>query len=150
MRFWLVPVFALVLTVAPSWSANTVEFADIRGTEREALEEGVCVFAEFVDATDETTFLYVGGHTVSIQMDPGSGASAVDVYACTDSDDAGTCAAYQWDSDGDGVVDNSELDGLTAMKRGIQGVQIAGWLYIDPSSISSGATVVVCAQEQGK
>ena len=151
MRFAVLLTATILCLSSQASAANTLQWFDSNKTTTEAggVSNGSCVVATFTSATDETKLLHSEGAVLSLQFYPGAGASSVDVYACVQNDNS-TCALYKWDTDGDGIGDNSALDGLTVMKRGLQQVEIAGYLYIDPSLITSGAKVKVCSQKTSK
>ena len=138
----------------PGWAANTVFWSKL-GSSTDggtSLATGTCMSVRFTNATNETKLLNVSGQWVSIEFDPGSGASSVDVYSCVSPDmnrdgttDVDACIPLLWDTDGDGIVDSSALDGAAAMRRSTGAIWVDYLLYLDPSLISTNAEAVVCS-----
>lgn len=142
-------VAAVALAASSASAANTVIWKQFRndGTVGQgavkSLQPGQCAVLQFPDATNESDFLWLGSVVFSANFD-GAGGSLIGLYTCN-AKDVATCEPYRWDADGDGVKENNELDGVSEMKRGLERAAMAGWLYADPSTIATGADLIVCA-----
>lgn len=108
----------------------------------------ICSFQWTSAANADSGYLQTGGTAFSLRLEPhieGSGAVATaDVYACTrPSSDA--CTALNWDTDGDGVVDDNTLDSSNVMKLGTPVIMGVPFIYIDPTADPATGTAEVTA-----
>jgi hypothetical protein len=97
-------------------------------------QEGGCVLYDgtAIDEVGDEIYVYGGGRGIYFQVEPdttGSGVGfTVQTFACT-SQDADSCKEKLFDSDHDGYPENSEFDGYSEGKRGIdKPTFIAGYL----------------------
>lgn len=140
----------LAVVLALPVSAAEVAWVVIRGgASVTSLDPGKCVRLTFDDSnssSDNSAHLASWGQTLDIEFEPDNTGTntlaTVDLYSCTrtDGDQDGTndthsCVPLKWDTDGDGVVDNAELDGSTDMKRSVYGIQVPGWLFVDITAV---------------
>lgn len=104
-----------------------------------------------ITAGTEEFWIKAGGRNIQYQLEPDdTGANTgvlVNVFVCTENSNDDSCAAYLWDSDGDGVLDTSTLDGITAGRRGNQAIGIAGYMKFVATAATTGKTaqLIVCA-----
>lgn len=166
LRILLLVLAALLVQPAHAATIAWTDFNDSSKTVT-AIKPGECArftFDSTDTADDNSGWLAVRGQILDIEFEPDDTGSAtgatVDLYSCqvADGDGDGTndtnaCALYKWDTDGDGIVDNAELDGTSDMKRALSDVQIPGYLYAVATVLpASGdeAHLQVCSQAAEK
>lgn len=147
-------IAALLLLPLPAWAANNVDWTTPSGNVRNRIGQGECIQYKWTigdtAADNSSRFIAVSTLDLNVNFTPDDGgettAARAKIYACT-SANANTCHEFKWDSDGDGVVDNSELDHSNDMKKGLAGVRVAGYIYFDPTAdpAANNAVVLVCA-----
>jgi hypothetical protein len=156
-RSLLYGVLAGLLLLAPniSWAANPNWVKVVGSGDCGALNGGsVCSFHWTSAAAVSSGFLQTASRPFSLRIEPdktgADTAAQADVYACTTTS-TDSCTALQWDTDGDGVVDDNTLDSTNAMKVGTPVFLGIPWIYIDPiaNPAASHTAEVVATGEQG-
>lgn len=140
---WMVLLPGTALAANPDWvrlgSAN----------ECSSFGSGtICSFQWTSAVNANSDFLQVGGSPVSLRLEPhieGAGAVATaDVYACTRAS-VDACTALNWDTDGDGIVDDNTLDPSNVMKIGTPVFMGVPYIYVDPTANPAAGTAEVTA-----
>lgn len=105
-------------------------------------------------STAESNFLYVGhcdelSLTFTPDVESGTAGATVEVENCgggplptrAPTTRANECVDWDWDANGDGIVETNILDGVTAMQRGVNFEGPTGWLILIPTVLPAAGDV---------
>jgi hypothetical protein len=145
-------ILVLILSVAAiALIAGTWKQGHTGGESCQKLNPGSCCTA-LIESDLADIVLDTQGIEFYLSFDADEdGATAgttVDIYSCKHRDDPqANCLPYEWDTDGDGIVDNNTLNGSTAMMRGVEGAHVP-FLLVDPTAHVQDAQIVACGVRQ--
>lgn len=146
-------LLAALAAASPAWAWNNCGAFDAAsaGTGVGAVtgigKVGTSAACHDTSGTTDSLLLTVDAQFVSVELDPNmaaidSGASGceVQVYRCRSTtattSDLTSCTKELTDTDGDGILNDVTLDGVTTARRGIQAIQ-AKYLLIDVTANGS-------------